>query len=152
MEIDMKRENITLPISGTLVNLNQVSDKLFASGALGKGFAIKFDGKELRSPIDGIVIATFPTGHSYMVRRDDGLEILIHVGLSSSKMKNAFKTQVEKYQAIKKGDLLTLVDPSYFKDEQAYCPVVFSMPDVEVILDKENEHLTCGTEAVRIIW
>ncbi len=149
----MKREYIAVPIEGTLVKLEEVPESTFASGTLGAGFAIKFTGKQLMSPISGTVIATFPTGHAFIVRREDGLELMIHVGINSAKKPEAFRAQVKKYQQVTQGQVLTLVDPKMFPEGVNYCPVVFSLPEIEVILAKEGQQVTPMQEdAVRIAY
>ncbi len=149
----MQKEFIPIPIAGTVVKLEDLKDEIFARKVLGQGFAVKFTGSRLVSPLDGTVIATFPTGHAYIVRRDDGLEVLMHVGLNSAKLPAAFKTCVKKYQKVKKGDVLTEVDPDLFADRTAYCPVTFSNPQIEVIVDRYQESVPelCG-DAVRALY
>lgn len=130
----MKTEFFPVPIEGQLLSINEVPDEVFSKKVLGDGFAIKFTGEKLLSPFDGTVIATFPTGHSVIIRRDDGLEVLMHVGLSSAKLTQAFVCHVKKYQKISKGQLLIEVKNEYFDDKTNFCPIVFSTPEIKVEL------------------
>ena len=149
----MQKEFIKTPIDGTVIRLEEINDEVFSKKVLGEGFAIMFTGTELRSPFDGTVIATFPTGHAFLVRRDDGLEVLMHCGLSSAKMPQAFEAQVKKYQKVKAGDVLTKVKPDLFTDEQRICPVVFSKPDLEAIVVKTNvETKALDETAVKVVY
>lgn len=149
----MKKEMFALPITGTLVKLSDVPEKVFADGTLGQGFAVKFTGRYLFSPISGTVIASFPTGHAFIVRRDDGLEVMMHVGIGSAKCPEAFSARVEKYETVTKGQVLTEVKEGFFDDSTAYCPVVFSLPDIEVVLLKEGDKLEAlDDSAVRVIY
>lgn len=151
----MKKEFIALPLSGSVIQLKDVPEPAFAEGRLGHGFAVQFGAEAdgLYSPIDGVVIAAFPTGHAYIVRRSDGLELLIHTGIDSAKLPEAFEPRVKKYDTVKAGQLLTLIKPQYFKPETAYCPVVFNEPELEVIIEKPGESLPAlDKTAVRIIY
>src|SRR5699024_7744333 len=75
---------IVSPLQGTAVELNQVSDPMFAAGKLGAGMAIEPEIGKLLSPIDGKVTVTFPSGHAYAARGKDAdgnnIDILMHIG------------------------------------------------------------------------
>ena len=153
----MKKESFTQPITGTVEPLSAVGDEVFAKKLLGPGYAISFSGTQLLSPFAGTVIATFPAGHAFIVRRADGLEVLMHVGVNSAHRDEAFQAQVQKYQKVEAGQVLTVVKPELFEPAQRWCMVVFSNPDLEVILeDHTNEppkEVAAGTSAaVRIIY
>lgn len=149
----MKKEMFALPITGTLIKLSDVPEKVFADGTLGQGFAIRFTGRYLVSPISGTVIASFPTGHAFIVRRDDGLEVMMHVGIGSARCEGAFSARVEKYASVTRGQVLTEVKEGFFDNRTAYCPVVFSLPDIEVVLLKAGEKLEAlDDSAVRVIY
>ena len=72
---------MTSPIKGTVVDLETVSDKTFASGQVGQGFAIKpLDGK-VYAPFDATVKRVFPTKHAIGLVTKDGVAVLIHIAL-----------------------------------------------------------------------
>lgn len=149
----MNTEYLPVPITGKLIPLNEVPDTVFSQKVLGEGFAIKFTGKKVLSPFEGTVIATFPTGHSVIVRRKDGLEILMHVGLSSAKKPGAFNCKVKKYQKVLRGQLLIEVKPEYFDDSSDYCPIVFSTPNIQVELTAESPDVEAFDDrAIRITF
>ncbi len=149
----MKKEYLPLPLDGTPVELESLNDGMFSAGTLGQGFAIRFTGTRLVSPFDGTVIAAFPTGHAFIVRRADGLEVLMHVGINSAKKPEAFSCRVKKYQQVKKGEVLTEVKPELFDADSRYCPVVFSAPQLEPILLKAGMECRALDEtAVKIIF
>ena len=72
-----------MPLSGRLVPLSAVPDEVFSGGMMGQGFAIEPDSGEVRSPVTGEVVTLFPTHHAIGLRADNGLEVLIHVGIDT---------------------------------------------------------------------
>ena len=149
----MHKEFIALPLTGKVLSLKHVPEEHFASGSLGPGFAVQFSGDKLYAPFDGTVIATFPTGHAFILRRADGLELLMHVGIGSAKLPQAFSAQVKKYQQVECGEVLTLIKPQFFDDATAYCPVVFSNPEIEVMVLREGQELAAlSADAVKVLY
>lgn len=107
----VKPEIITSPLNGEIKELYQVSDKVFASGALGKGIAIVPSEGKLVSPVDGVVTVAFPTGHAVAITSDDGAEILMHIGFDTVSLDGKyFKLNVNQGESVKKGDLLVEFD------------------------------------------
>lgn len=142
-------EKFIIPFSGKLLSLEQVPDVNFSQKRLGEGFAIKFDDNKVISPFTGVVIAAFPTGHAFIIRRKDGLEVLIHLGLNSANKPEAFQMQVEKYQTVKQGDVLVRVNKDLLasqSDMDLISPIVFGNPNINVQLHKLNQNLTLGDE------
>ncbi len=70
-----------LPFDGYIVPLEEVPDAVFSSKMMGDGFAIEPTNNTLISPINGEVVSIFPTKHATGLKTDQGLELLIHVGL-----------------------------------------------------------------------
>lgn len=108
---------IATPISGELINLNQVNDKTFSSGSVGQGFAIKpSDGKVL-APFDATVRQVFTTRHAVGLVGDNGVVLLIHIGLGTVELKGTgFVSYVEQGQRVKKGqELIEFWDPTIKK-------------------------------------
>ena len=103
--------NVGSPASGTTVALSDVNDKVFASGAMGPGYGIKPSEGTFVSPVDGVVVVTMNTGHAFGVKSDDGVEVLVHIGLDTVQLGGKhFDSKVEKGQRVKKGDVLAEVD------------------------------------------
>jgi PTS system beta-glucosides-specific IIC component len=100
-------EVVISPLKGKVVELKNVKDEAFASGALGKGVAIVPEQGKLLSPVDGVVRAAFPTGHAIGIESDKGAEILIHIGFDTVALNGKhFDVKVKSDQKIKKGDVL----------------------------------------------
>lgn len=109
--------NIPAPVAGTLVNLKDVNDENFASGNMGDGFAIKPSDGKVIAPFDGTVRATFSTRHAIGLESDNGIMLLIHVGIDTVKMRGTgFISYFDKEQHFTKGqELMEFWDPAIKK-------------------------------------
>ncbi|MEK5164217.1 beta-glucoside-specific PTS transporter subunit IIABC [Paenibacillus sp. FSL R5-0527] len=95
------------PIAGRIVPLSEVKDEAFSQGYMGNGIAIEPTEGKIVAPADGILTSLYPTGHAMGITTDSGLELLIHVGKDTVKLKGKyFKVHVKQGDAIKKGQLL----------------------------------------------
>lgn len=106
---------VASPLAGKAVPLADVSDPMFAQGKLGEGVAITPTVGELRSPLDGKVVVTFPSAHAYAVRGtgSDGkpVDVLMHIGFDTVNLKGEhFTPQVNKGDQVRAGDLLATFD------------------------------------------
>ncbi|WP_057826163.1 glycoside-pentoside-hexuronide (GPH):cation symporter [Lentilactobacillus sunkii] len=112
-----KDTTYTAPISGTMLALSDVSDQNFASGNMGKGFAIKPSDGKVFAPFDGTVEATFPTRHAIGLRSDSGILTLIHIGIGTVEMRGTgFVQYVDKGQHVTQGqELIEFWDPAIKK-------------------------------------
>lgn len=105
---------VLAPVPGNVVPLEDVDDKVFASGAMGAGVGIEPAGQStvtVTSPVSGKLIAVQKTGHAYGIRGDNGAEVLVHVGIDTVKMGGTgFSTLVERGQHVSAGEALGTVD------------------------------------------
>ena len=102
---------IQSPMSGTAMNLSEVPDPAFASGALGNGFGVEPNDGKVTSPITGQVMMVFETKHAIGLVAENGVEVMIHVGLDTVNMKGeGFTAHVKAGDQVKVGDLLLEVD------------------------------------------
>lgn len=108
---------IPSPIAGTLVDLKDVKDQSFASGSMGEGFAVKPSDGKIYAPFSGTIKATFPTRHAVGLVSDNGIALLIHIGIDTVKMHGTgFVTYFHKGQKITKGqELMEFWDPAIKK-------------------------------------
>ena len=99
------------PIQGNAIALEEVKDATFASGVLGKGFAIVPQEGKVYAPFDGILDLVYDTKHALGLTSKDGIEVLIHVGLNTVELNGTHYTaHAESGDAIKKGQLLLEFD------------------------------------------
>ena len=69
--------------TGTVLSLEQVPDPVFAQKMMGDGYAIELTDGTIVAPSEGEVTVVFPTGHAYGIVREDGVEILVHLGIDT---------------------------------------------------------------------
>ena len=109
--------NISAPISGQLIALSDVDDPIFAKEGLGKGFAIKPSDGCVYAPFDAMVRQVFTTRHAVGLVSEDGIVLLIHIGIGTVKLKGTgFVSYVVEGEHVKKGDkLIEFWDPAIKK-------------------------------------
>ena len=118
-------EHITIkaPIKGEVVELADVPDPVFSSGVMGKGAAINPEEGLAVSPVDGTVVSVFDTKHAIGIATDDGIELLIHIGVDTVNMKGkGFTQKCEVGQKVKAGDPLMEFDIEEIK-KAGYSPI-----------------------------
>ena len=138
------------PVSGITKNLNEIEDKAFASGAMGKGFAVELTDGKVVAPFDGEVMVCFPTGHAYGLKSTDGTEILIHIGMDTVQLDGkGFDVKVKAGQKIKQGDVLVQVDLDYVKSQgkPLTTPIVFT-DGSHIELLKKNSNISIGDDDI----
>jgi glucose-specific phosphotransferase system IIA component len=108
---------ICSPMEGELVQLVNVNDPVFAGEMLGKGVAIIPSVGKAVAPISGKILTVFETKHAIGLVDDNGIEVLIHIGLNTVELKGEFyKTHVNAGDQVKVGDLLVEFDIQAIKN------------------------------------
>ncbi|MBS4177732.1 beta-glucoside-specific PTS transporter subunit IIABC [Lederbergia citrea] len=106
-----KTHELTSPLKGEMIPLENIDDAVFASGAMGKGVAIEPTEGVVHAPFDGKVATLFPTKHAIGLINEDGIEVLIHIGLDTVQLNGKhFEAFVEGGSVVKKGDKLVTFD------------------------------------------
>lgn len=109
---------IGAPVAGKCVSIKEVSDPTFSEEILGKGAAVIPTDTKFYAPAAGTVTTVFPTGHAVAVTTDEGVEVLIHIGLDTVKLDGKhFTIHAEDGQKVEKGDLLLEADLEQIKAE-----------------------------------
>ena len=112
----MKNIKISSPLNGTLIPLNQIDDPVFGSGAMGRGVAIKDPEGKVYAPFDGEITVFFPTKHAIGLKSNDGIELLIHVGMDTVKLNGeGFTAKADVGDKVKRGQLLLEFSPDVIK-------------------------------------
>ncbi len=147
---------LTAPLNGTVVALEDVPDPVFSSGAVGKGAGIEpSDGAsiEVVAPADGSVVVAPSSGHAYGLALDNGLEILIHVGIDTVNLEGkGFDVKVGKGDRVKAGQTLVVVDRAVIEEAgyKLVTPVLvtnyMNFAEVEVIA---NGSIKAGTDLIK---
>ena len=105
---------ISAPVAGTVVPLEAVPDPVFSSGAMGQGLAVLPSEGVVYSPVTGTVTAQMP--HAYGITADNGMEVLIHVGIDTVKLAGKhFSPKVAKDQRVQAGQALVEFDVDAIK-------------------------------------
>lgn len=108
---DTQETGVSAPVSGQVIPLQEVSDPVFSSGAMGDGVAIIPEEGKIYAPVAGTVTSIAKSKHAIGITADDGFEILIHVGLNTVKLKGApFVLKVTEQQQVREGELLMEFD------------------------------------------
>ncbi|NIY92335.1 PTS glucose transporter subunit IIA [Vibrio diazotrophicus] len=110
-QISKDHLQIASPLTGQVVPLTEVEDPTFASEIMGQGIAIKPEEGELRAPFNGKVVSVFKALHAIGLQSDDGIQMLIHIGLDTVKLDGkGFELLVVVGEEIKQGQPLILFD------------------------------------------
>ena len=108
---------VTAPFSGTLVPLSEVPDETFASGVLGEGIAVEPSDGLFCSPVDGTVETIAETKHAIGFAADNGLEILVHVGLETVSLNGeGFEILVKEGDRVKAGQPVAKADLALIRE------------------------------------
>lgn len=95
------------PVAGDVVDIKTVNDPVFASEAMGKGIAINPIGNEILAPVSGTITVSYPTAHAYGLTGDDGIEVLVHIGLDTVTLNGeGFESYVHQGQKVTMGEAL----------------------------------------------
>ena len=108
---------ISSPLSGQVKELSQATDPVFAQGVMGQGVLIEPSQGELLAPVDGIVSVLFPTKHAVGIVSDQGVEMLMHIGMDTVNLEGkGFTAHVSQGDRVKAGDKLISFDIDLIKD------------------------------------
>lgn len=130
--LNMGIKEIKSPISGKVIELEKVNDPVFSSGAMGKGVAIEPIDNKVYAPFDGVIGFIADTKHAIGLLSDDGVEVLIHVGMDTVKMNGkGFDVKTKVNSKVKAGDLLLEFDKSVIEKEgySLITPIVITNAD-----------------------
>lgn len=130
------------PMQGRLMPLTEVEDQVFSQGLMGDGFAVELKDGQVLAPFSGEVVMTFPTKHAYGLRREDGLEVLIHIGMDTVQLNGeGFESYVQQGDQVVQGQVLAKVDIDYVlsQGKSVVSPVVFT----------SGQHIECQGQDVQ---
>ncbi|MCL2151487.1 MAG: PTS glucose transporter subunit IIA [Oscillospiraceae bacterium] len=123
---------IASPLDGDVTPVSQLSDPVFSDDVLGRGIAIKPSSGDVLAPAGATISLMFNTGHAVSLITDDGVELLIHIGIDTVKLKGRhFKIHKNNNDQVKAGDILIEFDIASIIGEgyDISTPVVICNPD-----------------------
>ena len=102
---------VNAPVAGHVISLDETGDPVFASRALGEGVGIQPADSTVVAPVSGVLQTVAETGHAFGIKTDDGVEVLVHVGIDTVKMNGeGFNVKVKANEHVNAGDNLVVVD------------------------------------------
>lgn len=141
---DLLEEYILSPATGSIVPLKDVEDPIFSEGMMGKGVAIQPIEGEIKSPVIGKVSMITPSKHAIGITSNNGIEILIHVGLDTVNLKgNGFEVLISENDNVEIGQTLLRFNQSDI-EKQGYntiTPIIVTNSDdfEEILIEDRNE-------------
>lgn len=141
-------------MNGTVVPMAEVQDDVFANCILGDGVAIEPSEGKLFAPADGVINNIFDTKHAIGIQADDGVEILLHIGINTVQLGGKhFEVHVNADQAVKKGDLLVSFDMDAIREAGYLCTtpmIVCNTDDYQSITALASGEIKAGSDLLEI--
>ena len=152
--VTAEAKEIESPLTGTVIPLSEVHDEVFASEMMGKGCAIIPDEGKVYAPFDGKVVGLLDSHHAVGMESDNGVEVLIHVGMDTVKLNGrCFNIHVEEGEQVKKGQLLLEFDIPGIKEAgyEVTTPVIITNSDeFNDVQMKAEGQVTAGTKILEL--
>lgn len=151
-----KYHSLYAPVEGDVVHLESVKDEVFSKKVMGDGTAIYPKSNTIRAPFDGKVSMVFPTGHAAGLTDENGVEVILHIGIDTVEMEGkGFKTLVKEGDTVKKGQPIIEVDFDAVKNA-GYDPttmvIVTNTADFLAICDTDQPFVQAGDELLKIFY
>lgn len=113
-----KPETLNASVSGTVIPITEVEDEVFSQKMMGDGYAIRPTDGVIYAPTDGVVTQAFKTKHAVVFHTNNGIDLLIHVGLDTVELKgDGLTIHVSDGQKVKAGEPLITADFDYIKEQ-----------------------------------
>lgn len=142
---------IYAPLSGEIVNIEDVPDVVFSEKIVGDGIAIRPTGNKIVAPIDGVIGKIFETNHAFSMESKDGVELFVHFGIDTVELKGEGFTRIaEEGQEVKKGDTVIEFDLAVLEEKakSVLTPVVISNMDEITSMEKSAGQAVVGETVV----
>lgn len=108
---DLESSQITSPVAGSVIDIRDVNDQVFSSGDVGEGVAIKPISNSIVAPTDCVVKSIFPTKHAIGLETNDGIELLLHIGINTVELEGKyFDIKVKEGQKLQRNQEIVKVD------------------------------------------
>ena len=141
------------PVKGKCIDITEVNDEGFSSKIMGDGVAVIPEESVIKAPADGKLTMIFETGHAFGMEADNGLELLLHIGIDTVNEKgNGFKILKKSGDAVKKGTPVVELELETLKEKYDMTTMVIvtnekkiTKPALQKAVD-ENTAILEGTE------
>lgn len=146
------KAQIAAPLSGKTIPLTEVEDDVMADLVLGNGVGIIPSGKEVIAPFDGVINMVTDSRHAVGLVSNDGIEVLIHVGLNTVSLEGeGFSCLVKRGEPVKKGQPLLTFDPELITAKglsTTSAVIVTNTADFESVIGQAGKEVTAGEDLI----
>lgn len=152
--MENKKIILKAPLTGEIMDLAQVPDPVFSEKALGDGIAIVPSDGKIYSPVNGEIASVAATNHAYGFTSEDGLDILVHVGLETVSLQGeGFTVHVKEGDKVKCGDLVAEVNLEFLKSNNicSITPVIICDGMDDMTMKVSSGKVTAGKDTVLIL-
>ena len=126
---------------GQVINIEDVKDPVFSQKMMGDGFAVEPENGHIVSPVAGKVTSVFPTKHALGLVTDNGLEVLVHIGLDTVSLEGKpFEVKVSEGQTVAAGDLLVEADLDAIRAAGRETSTIVVFTNADAIKSVKVEH------------
>lgn len=129
-----KEAELYNPVEGEVIQLEEVSDPVFSQKMMGDGFGVEPANGEIYSPIDGKVVSVFPTSHALGLELDNGIEVLVHIGVDTVELEGGpFDIHVSEGEKVTKDSHLATVDLAALEEAEKPDTVMVVFTNMDVV-------------------
>ena len=142
---------IASPMTGKIISLDEIGDKGFSEKNLGDGIAIELTDGKVIAPFDGEITSTYKANHCLVIRSEEGIELLIHIGLDTIRLKGeGFTQHVGLMDKVNKGDVILEADLELLKEKgkSLVSPVIITNMGRVESLEKTEGNVNKGEDNV----
>ena len=126
---------------GEVINIEDVKDPVFSQKMMGDGFAVEPENGHIVSPVAGKITSVFPTKHALGLVTDNGLEVLVHIGLDTVSLEGKpFEVKVSEGQTVAAGDLLVEADLDAIREAGRETSTIVVFTNADAIKSVKVEH------------
>ena len=145
--------SIFAPMTGSVVDLSQVPDPIYAERMMGDGVAIVPEDGTMFSPVNGYVSVVAEDKHAFGFTTDDGLEILVHLGVDSKMQKDCCAVHVKVNDRVQAGDMIAEFNLAELKkrDINTITPIIICGGLEGKKIEPASGHIQAGSGAVMTV-
>lgn len=129
-QVSAQNVKVYSPIEGEIIPITEVNDQVFASKMMGEGFAVLPSNGTIKAPISGIVKMIAPTKHAIGIVTDDGMELLLHLGIDTVELNGApFNLTIKEGEMIQQGQVIGTIDLKRIEENDKDATVMVVITD-----------------------